>query len=121
MSAASDQSSIASAPVQAARAFLMRHPPFNRLEQSTLEWLAGRLAIGYYATGATILSPSQGVARCLYIVQRGAVERRPLDSREDRSGGTLVVTPGGFFPFDAMLEKRAPRASFTAVADTFCD
>ena len=107
----------ASAPVQAARSFLAQHPPFNRLEAEALEWVAARLALGYYARGSVILSPSQGVARCLYIVQRGAVERRP---ENDRSGGTSVVTMGGQFPFDAMIEKRAPRSTFTAVADTFC-
>jgi len=108
------------APVQAARAFLARHPPFDHLEDEALDWLAARLAIGYYATDTTILSPASGIARCLYIIQRGAVERRPLDRRDDSTGGTLVLTPGGHFPLDAVIEKRAPRALFTAVADTFC-
>jgi CBS domain-containing protein len=110
----------ASAPVQAARAFLLQHPPFNRLEPEALEWLASRLAIGYYAKGTVILSPSQGAARFLHIVQRGAVERRPQDAREDVSGGVSVVTVGGIFPLDAMIERRAPRSSFAALADTFC-
>jgi CBS domain-containing protein len=110
----------ASAPVQAARSFLAQHPPFNRLEPESLEWLAARLALGYYATGTVILSPSEGVARCLYVVQRGAVERRPENPGGDRSGGTSALTTGGLFPFDAMIEKRAPRSTFTAVADTFC-
>jgi CBS domain-containing protein len=123
MRSAAEQStptSTASAPVQAARAFLAQHPPFNRLEPDALEWLAARLAIAYYAKGTLVLSPSQGVARCLYVVQRGAVERQPENPRDDRSGGTSVLTAGGLFPFDAMIEKRAPRSAFTAVADTFC-
>ena len=109
-----------SAPVQAARTFLARHPPFNGMEDEALDLLAARLAIGYYAKGAVILSPASGIARCLYMVQRGAVERHLQDVRDDSSAGTLVLTPGGLFPFDAVLEKRAPRAVFTAVADTFC-
>ena len=105
--------------VEAARAFLAQHPPFDRLEADTLAWIAGRLALGYYPKGTTIIGSDAPAAEWLYIVQRGAVaNRRSGDERlvaED-----VILGPGEVFSLDQVLHAQPPDGRFEAVADTFC-
>jgi CBS domain-containing protein len=105
--------------IEAARAFLARHPPFDRLDADTLAWIAGRLALGYYPKGTTIIGFDAPAAEWLYIVQRGAVAHRP--SSDKRLGADdFILGPGEVFPFEQLLHRQSPNGRFDAVADTFC-
>ncbi|MGZ8211303.1 MAG: DUF294 nucleotidyltransferase-like domain-containing protein [Burkholderiales bacterium] len=99
-----------------ALAFLRRHPPFDEMGGQLLQFMAARLVLGYYPKGSTILEPTHGEPRFLYIVYRGAVAETP----EERLAATTVLEPGECFPIYALLEKRATTSTYVARADTFC-
>lgn len=40
--------------------FLRRYPPFDKLEPDALEFMAGRLALGYYPKDTAVIAPDRG-------------------------------------------------------------
>ncbi|MGH8635453.1 MAG: DUF294 nucleotidyltransferase-like domain-containing protein [Burkholderiales bacterium] len=100
--------------------FLRRYPPFDKLEPDALEFMTGRLALGYYPKDAVILAPDRGAPAFFYIIQRGLVhisldESNPAAAREVHALG-----PGECFSVGALLEKRPVTSPYVAAADTFC-
>jgi CBS domain-containing protein len=105
---------------EAISAFLRRYPPFSDMECEALAFLAGRLALGYYPAGSTILAPPHGQPDFLYIVQRGTVRLEPAAAERAPSEAAHVLGPGECFPVGALLERRPADAAYTAASDTFC-
>ena len=52
---------------------LRRHAPFDAMELATLQYLAGRLSLVYFAAGQMLLSPDDGIATHMFIVQKGRI------------------------------------------------
>ena len=59
--------------VSACIRFLQAYPPFDRMEGEALRFLAEHVRLAHYPRSALILSSEMGVARALYIMQRGRV------------------------------------------------
>ena len=106
---------------------LGRHAPYDRMDRASLEFLVERLALAYYAKGATVVAPAQGVAQKLHIIQRGRVRGEVAEA----GGGGSVETgasaqdvvdysTGDTFPLAAIMAKRPVRHAYSAVEDTFC-
>ena len=49
---------------------LRHHAPFNEMEATALQYLAMHLSLAYFAKGETLLTPGQGNARTMFIVQK---------------------------------------------------
>ncbi len=47
---------------------LRRHAPFDRMDARSLEFLAGKVVLAYFARGKQITTPEHGVSRRLYII-----------------------------------------------------
>lgn len=109
----------AAAPAVSAAAFLRLHPPFDKLEPDALEFMVGRLALGYYAKGTVIAAPDQGEPAFFHIIQRGLVHVTPADN-DPGTRGVLALGPGECFSVGALLEKRPVTSRYVAAADTFC-
>jgi CBS domain-containing protein len=101
-------------------AFLKRYPPFDKLEADALEFMAGRLALGYYPKDAVILAPDRGAPDFFYIIQRGLVHISPEADDPGAAREVLALGPGECFSVGALLEKRPVTSPYVAAADTFC-
>lgn len=97
---------------------LSRHAPFNRMDRESMEYLASRLVLAYYPKGTTVTSPEQGVARRLYIIQRGRV--RGTAEADDNRQEAIEYANGDSFPLASIMGRRPTRLVYTAVEDCFC-
>ena len=52
---------------------LRKHAPYDRMDRDSLEYLVSNVSLAYHPKGSTVTSPADGVARRLYILQRGQV------------------------------------------------
>lgn len=95
--------------------FLRRYPPFDRLEDEALTYITSRLTLAYYPRDTVILSPARSATAHLHIVQRGLVRQTDVDG-----GGIVTHSAGDTFAVGSLLERRPPRATYTALKDTFC-
>ncbi|MCY7389642.1 MAG: CBS domain-containing protein, partial [Burkholderiales bacterium] len=98
---------------------LRRHAPFDAMERATLQYLAGHLSLVYFATGEMLLSPDDGVAMHMYIVQKGRIHG--VESNADSTGDSaLTLSEGECFPIGALISQRASVLTFVAAQDSFC-
>lgn len=108
-------------PPQLARATierLRRYAPFNEMDEAALAFVAAQAKLGYYPEGAVVLGPHGGVARILFVVQRGLVRARVPDVADDPAA--FEFAPGEMFPINAVLAARATTRLYEAVDDLFC-
>jgi CBS domain-containing protein len=100
--------------------FLKQHPPFCQMEETSLQFLAAHVELGYYPKGAVILEPDQPPPKSFHIIQRGMVQLVPFNAAHSDDVHPVAMGPGECFSVSAMLENRPVIAPYTAVADTFC-
>jgi len=106
-------------PANATIEALRRHAPFDRMEGRSLEFLAGKLVLAYFAKGRQITAPEDGVSRRLYIIQRGLVRG---EHRAGTAPGPDVVeySSGECFPLGEVTARRPASHVYTAEEDSFC-
>ena len=78
--------------------FLAQHPPFDSLDEQTLERVAGSAEIEFYASGTAILESAEATSRFAYVIRRGAVELLVDGRLHD------VLTEGEMFAFASLLQ-----------------
>ena len=78
--------------------FLAQHPPFDTLDEATLEQVAASAEIEFYAAGTAILESAEATSRFAYVVRRGAVELLVDGRLHD------VLTEGEMFAFASLLQ-----------------
>lgn len=100
--------------------FLRGHPPFDGMEPDALNFLAGRLQLSYHPRDSVVLSPDQGEAETLFIVQRGIVRVRNADLHQPAAGAWIALRAGESFSVGALLERRPVANPYIAAEDTFC-
>ena len=111
MSTAAIAPSLLSATVQDLR----RHAPFSEMSAADLEWMAGRLQLAYFPSGATLLDPEVGSPAWFYVVKQGSVE-----AGEASEDSVIKLQAGECFPLGALLAGRAVANQFRAADDSFC-
>lgn len=98
---------------------LRHHAPFDAMDADALQYLAARLSLRYYAKGETLLAPQDGIAKTLFIVQKGSVTG--IDGKPgSQDAWAVTLTDGECFPVGALIARRASVLTFTAMRDTFC-
>jgi CBS domain-containing protein len=102
---------------QSTVAFLRRHPPFNEMDDASLEDLAGRAKLVQFARGNAITGPAAGVARTLFIVQRGLALGHIAGAAAEHR---LEFGPGEAFPISAVVAARPTTTEYEAADDLFC-
>jgi CBS domain-containing protein len=79
--------------------FLQEHPPFDTLDEETLERVAASAEIEFHAAGTAILDSAEETSQFAYVVRRGSVELvidgRLLD----------LLGEGEMFGFASLLEQ----------------
>jgi CBS domain-containing protein len=96
--------------------FLKAHLPFSRMSHADLEFIAGRVRLGYFPVGTTIVDPTTGMSDFLHIIQRGHVRvRNPSATADDEVRGA-----GECFPVAALSASSAGTRRFEATEDVFC-
>jgi CBS domain-containing protein len=79
--------------------FLREHPPFDTLDEKTLERVAASAEIEFHQAGTAILQSAEETSRFAYVVRRGSVELlidgRLLD----------LLGEGEMFGFASLLEE----------------
>jgi len=89
------------------------------MDTRSLEFLAGKLVLVYFAKGKQIAAPEDGVSRRLYIIQRGLVRG---EHRTGAAPGPDVVeySSGECFPLAEVTARRPSSHVYTAEEDSFC-
>jgi CBS domain-containing protein len=106
-------------PAAALIASLREHPPFDEMGPGSMQFLAERLRLAYYARSSPIVGPHSGKVDCLYIVKQGSVRGTPA-AGSARAAADIVLGAGECFPLGALIARRATVYSYRAQADTFC-
>jgi len=102
---------------ETAKEFLRRFVPFDRMSDTALTFLVGRLSVARFAKDATILATHSGRVAHLHIVERGLVGSRPNNVQADPD---RTLGPGELFPVGALSAGGTTTKVFTALQDTTC-
>ena len=78
--------------------FLAQHPPFDTLDEETLEHVASSAEIEFYAAGTAILESAEATSRHAYVVRRGSVELLVDGRLHD------LLAEGEMFAFASLLQ-----------------
>ena len=106
--------------VSATIEFLQAYPPFDRMEPDALQFLAGHIKLAYYPKDSEIISTATGVARRLYILQRGKVMARQAGDISMFEYSSMTLGPGECFPIGSVMAQRPSTNTYTALEDVFC-
>lgn len=100
------------AAVHEIAAFLGRFPPFDTLDQATLDAAAAATRIEFHAAGSVIRPQGAGASTAVGVVRRGTVELR--------SGGRVIdlLAAGEMFGHPSLLAGEPAELSVVAHEDT---
>ena len=98
---------------------LRQNAPFDAMDLSTLQYIAARLSLKYFAKGETLLAPQDGVSKYFFIVQKGSVTGME-DKARSADAWALTLTEGECFPVGALIARRPGVLTYMALQDTFC-
>jgi CBS domain-containing protein len=101
----------------AAREFLRRYPPFNRMTEAALASFVPKLTLAHFVSNEKILTTQSGPVSHLHIVQRGTVGSRPDNAQADLDR-TLGL--GELFPVGALSADGVTTKVYYAIKDTYC-
>ena len=107
-------SAAANSLLQATADHLAQSTPFDAMAKQDLLWLAARLKLAYYGKGETLLEPSSGKVKKLFIIKQGEVS-----GEQDDANAWLELHEGESFPLGALLSERATISRFKAKSDVF--
>lgn len=106
--------------VSATTEFLQAYPPFDRMEPEAMQFLGEHVRLAYFPKATEILSTASGVARRLYILQRGKVMARQSGDVRMLEYSSLTLTLGEIFPIGSVMAQRPSTNTYTALEDVFC-
>lgn len=86
------------------------------MDEAHLDFLIRRVKPQFYIPGEQILSPVNGMAEHLYIIELGEVERHIGNSDPKRKREN--IRDGEMFPISALLTDRPPHLTYIAKSDT---
>lgn len=106
--------------VSATVEFLRAYPPFDRMEQEALGFLAGHVKLAYYPKEALLVTPESGAVEVFRIIQRGKVMARQSGDVSVMEQVTMTLGPGEGFPIGSVTAQRSSTNLYTALEDVFC-
>ena len=93
--------------------FLIQQPPFDDLDDATMQRVAESMEIEFFASGAAILGAGEDRGNRIYVVRVGLVALLQEDRLLD------LLTPGESFGAIGLTARRTD-ASVVAHEDTLC-
>ncbi|MBL8397110.1 MAG: CBS domain-containing protein [Candidatus Accumulibacter sp.] len=106
--------------ITACQRFLRAFPPFSRMTDEELRFLAERVRLAHYPKTSRILASETGVARSLFIIQSGKVRIVPPSSAEHSDASSLHLGPGQMFSIEALMSQSATANIYLARESVFC-
>ena len=106
--------------VSASIEFLQSYPPFDRMEMESLQFLGEHVKLAYYPKDSQLLSTASGVARVLFILQRGKVLARQAGDVSLVEYSSITLGPGECFSIGSVMAQRPSTNTYTALNDVFC-
>ena len=99
--------------------FLRNVPPFQELDESTLNSIAGTVSMEFYPKGSVILHQEGPASEYLRIVRKGAVKVF-IKSGKDEEVAIDSRNEGDTFGFLSLVSGDKSRANVVATEDTTC-
>lgn len=99
--------------------FLKNVPPFQFLDEETLQSIVGGLSLEYYPKGATILHQDGPPSEYLHIIKKGGVK---VFIKPDKGDNVVIDyrSEGDCFGLLSLVGGDKSRANIIAVDDTIC-
>ncbi len=101
---------------------LKEHPPFSRMDDADVGFVADSIEPARYAQGDVLIGPDDGIPGGCFIIRQGLVEG--LRRRADRADAPLepVVqrVPGEMLPISALMGERPVISTYRAASDVSC-
>ena len=92
-------------------AFLQRHPPFDALDDASLERVRAGLEIAYHRAGAVLLQAGGPRSDMLHVIRKGS-------ARVERDGHVVLeLEEGDAFGFPSLRSDEPPRFDVVAAQD----
>ena len=104
-----------SALIRESVGLLRRHAPFDQMPDSELDALVQASELVYFAPGALLIQPEEGIPGWCWIVREGALLQHAADGSVTSGWGA-----GEALPVGALLAGRAVSAPIRAQGDVFC-
>ena len=101
-------------------AFFTAYSPFNRMEQTHLQWMLERMQLSYYAAGEIVISPEHNKVGQFYVIKQGLVYGEQSVAKVTEEDTWLELTEGECFPLGALLAHLPVASIYRAGQDTFC-
>lgn len=99
--------------------FLKQFSPFRDMSEVALDYLAQHLKLSMFPAGADIIGPETGVARDLFILERGKVLARQVGEMAVTEYTLMNLAAGDCFPIGAVTAGRPSTNRYTATSDVF--
>ena len=106
--------------IQGLMEFLQKYPPFNQMDIAHLAFLVESCQLRFYASGESIIRPTDGPVAHFFIVKQGRVVGERPHTAKRGTESTFEITRGECFPLAALIGERATRTEHLAGEDTFC-
>ena len=100
--------------------FLRAYPPFDHMENESLEFLGHHVKLAYFPKDTVIISPETGPVRAYRILQRGKVLVRHNGDMRTTESLALTLGPGEGFSLGAVAAERPSASTYTVLEDVFC-
>lgn len=99
--------------------FLKKFSPFKDMAPAAMSFLTAHLKLAMMPAGAEIIGPEVGVARELFILERGKVQARQVGEMAATEYTLMNLAPGECFPIGAVTASRPSTNRYTAITDVF--
>lgn len=112
--------------IQGILEFLRKYPPFSQMNITHLNYLVNHCTLRFFAQGAPIIAPEDGLIEHFYIVKQGrivgarSIPQKDQDPAAAAIETTFEITTGECFPIAALLAERPTRTTHLAAEDSFC-
>lgn len=103
----------------AVQGFLKQFSPFKALPPAAMAYLLSHLRLSMVPSGAEIIGPDMGIARELFILERGKVQARQVGEMAATEYTQRRLSPGDCFPIGALIAGRPSTNRYTAMSNVF--
>jgi CBS domain-containing protein len=96
---------------------MMGFVPFSQMQEEHVRFFVEGSQQRYYEPEETVIEPSDGPARALLYIRRGAISG--TKGLAQLAGGSFLYESGDLFPISAVIAERPVSATYAAREDSF--
>ena len=95
---------------------LMKVLPFSEMDPTDVDFFIEACSEQYYSPNEVIISPEQGVPKCLHLIRQGQVV---MEGHADREDVRVEIVAGQMFSIGSALTERPVSTHYRAFNDCF--